>query len=266
MEFPALTQVGANLHCMARRRFFVDEIHHHQAVVSGDEALHLRQVLRAERGQRYELSDGSHVYLAEIVDFRKETVTFEVLEELPQDPDLLRVTLCAALIKFDRFELLIEKATELGATTVVPFAAIRSEKGLEKAVPKRRDRWQRIAMEAAKQCHRVNAPEVADLASWREVLAEQARLRYFLDEEGKQPILSALPPLAERPQGAELTVLVGPEGGWDARERQQALAAGFVSASLGRRILRAETAAIAALTALQLAWEQALSANSLSDD
>ncbi|MCW5964671.1 MAG: 16S rRNA (uracil(1498)-N(3))-methyltransferase [Bryobacterales bacterium] len=251
---------------MARRRFFVDEIHHRQAVVSGEEALHMRQVFRAERGQRYELSDGVRVFLAEIVDFRKETVTFDVLEEIPQAPDLLRVSICAALIKFDRFELLIEKATELGATKVVPFAAIRSEKGMEKAVPKRRERWQRIAMEAAKQCHRVNAPEVAELASWRRMLAEPAGLRYFLDEEGEQPILSALPPLAERTQGTEVTVLVGPEGGWDPRERQQALDAGFVSLSLGRRILRAETAAIAALSALQLAWEQALSANTLSGD
>lgn len=244
---------------MARRRFFVDHIHHRQAIVSGAEALHLRQVLRVERGQRYELSDETCVYLAEVVDFRKETVTFEILEEIPQPPDLLRVRLCVAIIKFDRLELLIEKATELGASQVVPFAAIRSERGLEKAVAKRRERWQRIAMEAAKQCHRVHPPDICELTTWRDVLSSASGLRYFLDEDGGEPMLAALPRLTKRTPGTEVTLLIGPEGGWDPRERDQAIAAGFVSLSLGRRILRAETAAIAALSGLQLSWEEAVS-------
>lgn len=242
---------------MARRRFFVDEIYSHQAIVSGEEAQHLRQVLRAEKGQRYELSDGARVFLAEITDFRKDMVTFRVLDEIPQSPDLLHLTLCAALIKFDRFELLVEKATELGASLIVPFAAIRSERGLEKAADKRRERWQRIAMEAAKQCHRVAPPEVAALMSLGEMLGQPGTLRYLLDEGGGYPLFDILPLTANRTQGERITLLVGPEGGWDPRERQQARDAGFVSLSLGRRILRTETAAISALSAIQLAWEQA---------
>lgn len=243
---------------MARRRFFVDGIHHGTAVASGEEALHLRQVLRAERGQRYEISDGERVYLAEIEEFRKQTVTFRVLEELPQPGILLGITLGVALIKFDRLELLIEKATELGVSRILVFPAIRSEKGLEKAVPKRLERWRRIAQEAAKQSHRVRAPEISEAPNLAAICNDAKGLRLLLDEQGATPILSAIPPLTERTQGAEATLLLGPEGGWDPREREEALASGFVSSWLGQRILRAETAAMAALSVLQFSWDEAL--------
>lgn len=244
---------------MARRRFFVDDVHAQQAVVTGEEAQHLRQVLRAERGQQYELSDGQRVFLGEIVDLRKSTVTFRIVEEILQNPDLLHITLGVAIIKFDRFELLVEKATELGVSRIVPFPGIRSERGLEKAVEKRRERWQRIAMEAAKQCHRVAPPVVEELQDLEDLLVGEETARYLLDEAGGKPLLDALPALGGRHEGARLTLLLGPEGGWDPREREQMQAAKCVSVSLGRRILRAETAAIAALAAIQLAWEQAAS-------
>lgn len=246
-----------NLHCMARRRFFVDLIHNGQAMLSGSEAQHLRQVLRAERGQRYEVSDGGKVYLAEIEDFRKGVVTFQILEELPQPPLLLDITLGAAIIKFERFELIVEKATELGVSTIIPFAAVRSERGLEKAVPKRLERWRRIATEAAKQSHRVNPPQIVLPQPLRELLSQSAGLRLCLDELADRPILSAFPPPAERTQGSKVFLLLGPEGGWDPREREAISRAGFVSLSLGKQILRAETAAIAALSALQFAWDEA---------
>lgn len=242
---------------MARRRFFVDEIHHRQATVTGDEAQHLRQVLRAQLGQRYELSDGNRVFLAEITEFRKGIITFDIVDEIPQPPDLLNVVLAVALIKFDRMELLIEKATELGVSRIECFIAIRSDRGLIKAVPKRMERWRRIAAEAAKQCHRVQPPGLMDLSTWGQVLAPTAGLRLFLDEAGRVPFLRGLPPVTERTQGATVNLLLGPEGGWDPREREQAVTAGFSPLSLGRNILRAETAATAALAALQLAWEEA---------
>ncbi|MCU0227089.1 MAG: 16S rRNA (uracil(1498)-N(3))-methyltransferase [Bryobacterales bacterium] len=242
---------------MARRRFFVDEVHAQQAVLTGEEAQHLRQVLRAEHGQRYELSDGNKVLLGEIVHLRKDTVIFRVVEEIPQEPDLLDLTLGTALIKFDRFELLVEKATELGVSRIVPFPAIRSERGLEKAVEKRRDRWQRIALEAAKQCHRVAPPDVGPLQRFEGLLKPDEGFCFLLDESGGQVLLDGLPVVGERKPGQRVTLLVGPEGGWDPRERESAQAAGFLSVSLGRRILRTETAAAAAVSAIQLAWEQA---------
>jgi 16S rRNA (uracil1498-N3)-methyltransferase len=243
---------------MARRRFFVDEVHHGKAIATGDEAQHLRQVLRAELRQRYELSDGERVYLAEIEEFRKQTVTFRILEELPQPKELIHVTLAVALIKFDRLELMLEKATELGVSRIVVFPAVRSERGLEKAVPKRMERWQRISMEAAKQSHRVRGTEIEEAPNLAAICRIPNDLKFLLDEQGGAPILSAMPPIAKRTQGTTATLLLGPEGGWDERERQQALASGFVPLWLGQRILRAETAALSALSALQFSWDEAL--------
>lgn len=222
--------------------------------MAGDEVKHLRQVLRAEVGQKYELSDGQRVYLAEIVTFRKSEVTFQVLDEIPQPPLLLDVTLCAALIKFDRFELMVEKATELGVSRIIPTVAERSDFGLDRAVPKRLERWNRIALESAKQSHRVGPPEITGAVSFAAAVKEAKGLRIFLDENETKPLLGVLPPQTERNQGDRLTLLVGPEGGWTDSERQLALDAGFVAVSLGRLPLRAETAAIAALSVLQGAW------------
>lgn len=242
---------------MARRRFFVDEVHHGKAIASGDEAQHLRQVLRAEVGQRYELSDGERVYLAEIEELRRQTVTFAILEELAQPEEALVLTLGVSLIKFDRLELLVEKATELGVSRLLVFPSIRSERGLEKAVPKRLERWKRIALEAAKQSHRVSAPEIEEAAGLEAILSSPKDLGVFLDEAGTVPILNVMPEITKRSQGYRTTLLLGPEGGWDPRERAQVLQAGFSPASLGQRILRAETAAMAALSAFQFCWDQA---------
>src|SRR6202035_5793096 len=99
-----------------RRRFFVDEVRSGRAELSGDDARHLTRVLRVEAGQRYEISDNRHVYLAEIETARKENVVFRTLEKFPEAAPSARLELFAALIKFDRFEWIVEKATELGVT------------------------------------------------------------------------------------------------------------------------------------------------------
>src|SRR5579872_1410903 len=116
-----------------RRRFFVDQVRNGHAEIAGDDARHLTRVLRVEVGQRYEISDNRSVYLAEIETARKEQVIFRTLEKLETPARGPRLVLCAALIKFDRFEWMIEKATELGVTEIVPVQTIRSEHGLERA-------------------------------------------------------------------------------------------------------------------------------------
>lgn len=222
--------------------------------MQGEEVKHLRQVLRAEVGQRYELSDGQRVFLAEIESFRKGEVTFQVVDEIPQTPLLLNLTLYAALIKFDRFEWIVEKATELGVSRIVPVVAARTDFGLDKAAPKRLERWSRIALEAAKQCHRVGPPEITEPVSFSQAVSSADGLRLFLDEDCRQPLLRALPVEASRNQGDTLSLLVGPEGGWTDPERKAATAAGFASASLGPLVLRAETAVVAAIAVLLGVW------------
>jgi len=240
---------------MARRRFLVDQIRDGIAELGGEDARHVARVLRAEAGQVYEISDGKAVYLAEVAGVEKDRVTMRLLESVATTVLPVQVTLLAALIKFDRFEWMVEKATELSVTAIVPVNAARSEKGLFEAARKRAERWRRIAHESSQQARRVAPPEIADAAALAAALARAADYRYFLDEEpGAEPLLAAIPPAIQRRDTDCVALLTGPEGGWTSDERGAARAAGWKPVSLGPLILRAETAAITAVGALVQAW------------
>ncbi len=227
---------------MARRRFFVDTIRGGQAELSGDEARHLTRVLRVEAGQRFEISDNRSAYLAEVVEARGERVVFRVEQPIESTPPPIRVTLCAGLIKFDRFEWMVEKATELGVERIIPVGAARSEKGLFEASRKRSERWERIARESSQQSRRTTLPEILPAARFESALETEGAARLFLEEGTAPPLLRALPDRV-----ASASLLLGPEGGWTERERELAGAAGWTAVSLGPQILRAETAAVAAI-------------------
>ncbi|MBV8897685.1 MAG: 16S rRNA (uracil(1498)-N(3))-methyltransferase [Acidobacteriaceae bacterium] len=240
---------------MARRRFFVPEVRRGLAELSGPDAEHLVRVLRVEPGQLFELSDNRNVYLAEITSARKSSVQFCLLEQLPFPAPSVHVTLVAALIKFERFEWLIEKATELGISVIQPMEATRSERGLAQASRKRSARWERVAREASEQSRRAHLPEIAPVLGFDEALEFAARVRLLLDENPEAPpILHTLP--EERSPEDRVALLLGPEGGWTAEERQAALAAGWHACSLGGTILRAETAALSAVAIIRAAWHQ----------
>jgi 16S rRNA (uracil1498-N3)-methyltransferase len=231
---------------MARRRFFVDEVRRGEAELDGEDAEHLTRVLRAEVGQQYEICDGARLYLGEVVEARKRSVRFRVLEELPAIEPAVRISLLMSLIKFDRFEWIVEKATELGVESIVPVQAERSDKGLELAARKRIERWRKIARAAGQQSHRIRLPEISPPVGLARALVREGR-RIYLEEAPGCPLLN---PKAGEP----VAILVGPEGGWTDRERSQLVAAGWEPASLGPQILRAETAAIAALAVLSHAY------------
>jgi 16S rRNA (uracil1498-N3)-methyltransferase len=222
---------------MARRRFFVPGVRRGVAELSGADAEHLVRVLRAETGQRYEISDNRDVYLAEITSARKSAVCFEVIEKLPPQTELAPVILLVALIKFDRLEWLVEKATELGVAEIRFFEAVRTERGLRQAAQKRMARWEKIALEASQQARRAHLPRLSE-TDWTNALATDG-VKLLLDEN------PASPPL-QKAQGPA-AILAGPEGGWTDGEREQALAAGWQPCSLGPTILRTETAALAGL-------------------
>ena len=220
------------------------------AELIGDAARHLTRVLRVEPGQRYEISDGRAAWLAQIAEARGPRVVFRVIEPVETAELGVHITLCAALVKFDRLEWMIEKATELGVERIQPVDAARSEKGLFQASAKRAERWARIAREAAEQSRRLRAPEILAAVRLEDCLKEPGGARYRL-EEASAPPLPRLLAAAERSE--ELHLLVGPEGGWTPEERVRAAEAGWLPASLGPRVLRAETAAIAAV-AVAAAW------------
>jgi 16S rRNA (uracil1498-N3)-methyltransferase len=238
---------------MARRRFFVDEIRSGRAQIHGEDAHHLTRVLRVEAGQKYEISDNGSVYLAEIETARKDLVSFSVLEKLGSPEPSVRIAVLAALIKFDRFEWLVEKTTELGVDSIVPFLAERSEKGLDRAAGKRVARWRKIAREASEQSRRSRLPSIAEPVSFAEAVKFESDVRLALEEQaGARPILSALP--VDRERGVGVALLVGPEGGWTDRERSVFPHAGWLPVSVGSTILRAETAAIAGVAVIAAAW------------
>lgn len=237
---------------MARRLFFVDEIHSGLAEIRGDDAMHLTRVLRVEEGQRYEISDNRQLYLAEVETARKQLVVFRVVEKLEMRHAPVRMHLLAALIKFDHFEYTLEKATELGVERITPVITERVEKGLDRAAPKRMERWRRILKESAQQSRRWSLPELDHATPLVRVL-DEAGLRYVLEESTAPAILGCLP--AERKSEDFVKMLIGPEGGWADAERQALAASGWRAVSLGPTILRAETAATAALAIVSAAWE-----------
>jgi 16S rRNA (uracil1498-N3)-methyltransferase len=239
---------------MARRRFFVDAVQSGRARITGPDAHHLARVLRVEPGQRFEISDNHSVYLAEVESARKDLVSFVVHEPLAVCEPVVRSTLLASLVRFERFEWIIEKATELGVERIVPLETERTEKGLRKAAEKRLVRWNRIAREASEQSRRARLPEIQDAVALVDALAIDADYRKLLEEaqSAARPMLSVLP--SSRRAGDRVALLLGPEGGWTDRERGLIPSAGWCAVSLGRQILRAETAAIAGLAIINAAW------------
>jgi 16S rRNA (uracil1498-N3)-methyltransferase len=237
---------------MARRRFFVDAVESGRARITGPDAHHLTRVLRVEPGQKFEISDNHAVYLAEVESARKDLVSFSIHEKLASPEPLVRITILASLVRFERFEWMLEKATELGVARVVPVQAERSEKGLEQGAGKRIARWNRIVREASEQSRRARLPEIAAPVVLAGALQVKSAYCYVLEEAEAPPILSALP--AHRDRADSVALLVGPEGGWTDRERAQVAASAWRPISLGPQILRAETAALAALAIVNAAW------------
>jgi 16S rRNA (uracil1498-N3)-methyltransferase len=234
-----------------RRRFFVEKFDDHITLMEGEAAHHLGRVLRAQVGQFYELSDGERVFLARIDDVGREHVKFALVEELPSHQPTLQVTLLLAVVKFDAFEWALEKATELGVTAIIPLAAARSEKGLLAAAQKRSERWNKILLESSQQSRRVRLPILQEVAKPEHAFASNTHgARIMLSE---RPTAQPLRTLLSGQTTVQAILAIGPEGGWTDDEFSAAHSAGFHEASLGKLILRTETAVISALASLNYA-------------
>jgi len=239
-----------------RRRFFVDRFDGRRATLSGDSAHHAGRVLRVAPGQLYELSDGHSIWLARVEAAKRDAVEFSLLEPVEAPATTLVSSLLLSIVKFDRFEWALEKATELGVSEITPLAASRSEKALVSAAPKRAARWQKILVEAAQQSRRLAAPLLHPLArpadAFRTAASADAGavLLFFSESPAALPLRTALEP---RRPASRASLAIGPEGGWSEDESSSALTAGFSEASLGPSILRTETAVAAALAAVAYA-------------
>ena len=223
----------------------------------GDAAEHLGRVLRAELGQLYELSDGASVWLARVESLGmlkrgENRIEFSLVEPVVVPESRLRVDLLIALVKFDRFEWCLEKATELGVANIVPMAAARSDKALVAAAEKRLGRWEKILVESAQQSRRVNAPKFGAVIAAEKAFAAngEAECKILLSERSEaEPLRNVL----RGKTSNSVALAIGPEGGWAETELDWARAAGFAEASLGNLILRTETAVLAALAVVNFA-------------
>lgn len=231
-----------------RRRWIADTytpVHGHpdHAALTGAQAAHLARVLRAEPGQIFDVVAAGFLHRAEVTAVAPDRVDFILHEELESD-HALPLHLYIAVFKFDPFEWALEKATELGVASITPILARRTEKHLGLAAVKRADRWRRILHESSQQSRRTAVPELHDPLPLKAALAAAtAPTRILLSETEQTRTLAEA--LTQPTSG--LALAIGPEGGWTADEMDTFTEHQWTHVTLGPRILRAETAAIAAI-------------------
>jgi 16S rRNA (uracil1498-N3)-methyltransferase len=227
---------------MTRRRWIADRVESDRAWLLGPNANHLFRVLRAKVGQEFDVAADGVLRSAKVVFASHDQVEFELGAEV-ESAALPQITVYLSIFKFDRMEWALEKLTELGVGRVVPMIAQRTEEHLAKAAAKRVERWRKIARESSQQARRIAPPEIADPLALKKAIEKEQGSRIVLAETEDQTTLKAV--LAECPP--PLAFAFGPEGGWSDAELALFNAGGWKPASLGHTILRAETAAIAAV-------------------
>ncbi len=242
---------------MTRRRWIADEVRGDTAALVGEHAAHLARVLRAEVGQEFDIATGEEVRRGTITTISYDRVEFALGTKRYPRPRSMpfaapKITLALAIFKFDRMEWAIEKCTEIGVARIIPVIARRSDAHLATAAVKRRERWQRIVRQAAEQSRRAAPPEVASPVKLKDLVDDGVlatnTLRVVLAESlaGSEEETRLREILQSHSSSNDVALAVGPEGGWADGELEWFRETGWVAASLGDNILRAETAAIVA--------------------
>ncbi len=241
------------------RRFYIEtaDLIGSQAVISGSDARHIKTVLRLKAGDAVELLDGTGVeYTAQITGFLSGTVTLRVLEKriCTTEPHV-KITIAPGMLKDKKMDELVRRLTELGISRWAPFFAARSVPRPDpRRLAARRARWQKIAVEALKQCRRSHMPEIMVPVTFEEILSmtrgSDLKIIFWENQAPDPDTVLSGPALGDK-SCRKIFVLLGPEGGFTHEEIELARSCGFVTASLGPRILRAETAALAAAVMMQ---------------
>ena len=229
--------------------------------ITGADFNHIKNVLRMKEGEVFLVSQGGKSHLCKLKCFDKDVIVAEVLEEDFQDTSLpIEIYLFQGLPKADKLELIIQKSVELGATKIIPVEMSRS---IVKIDSKKKDgktsRWQAIAESAAKQSKRTLIPTVEAPLSFKRALEIAKELDLFIiPYESKNGMADTVATLKRLKPQMKVGIMIGPEGGFDQKEIDEALSAGGTTVSLGKRILRTETAAITAISMLMLYAEACL--------
>jgi 16S rRNA (uracil1498-N3)-methyltransferase len=229
---------------MTRRRWIADEVSGNHAALVGAHAQHLAQVLRGRIGQEFDISTGENLRRGRITSISDDRVEFELKDVIPIAP-VPTMNVVLSIFKFDRMEWAIEKCVELGVSRIVPALAQRTEAHLAKAAQKRVERWKRLALQASEQSRRTTAPEISAPQNLQAAVTTGDGTRLVLAESENEIMLKDA--LQSHPAGGEISLAFGPEGGWTESELKLFKGEGWIAASLGHTVLRAETAVIAAV-------------------
>ena len=233
-------------------RFFIPQLYNEEMTITGVDAKHIGKVLRMQPGDKLQIvSDDGVSSLAEVVAITESTVTVRCLEKLAESHEpAVKITLAQGLAKGEKMDFIIQKAVELGAYSIVPVAMEHSVVRLDGSkADKKVERWQKIAEAAAKQSKRDIIPQVQDVQTMKEMLANNDCKTKIIAYECEDR-MSLKTALREAGRMEDLLLIIGPEGGISEGELVKAREAGAVPVSLGRRILRAETAGLVAMSAI----------------
>lgn len=230
------------------RRFYVkpEDFTDNSALLDPEQSKHMKNVLRLREGVKIRVFNGTgNEFLCEISSSRKNGASLKILEEVsPSAPESqLKLTLAAALLKVDKFELVIQKAVELGVSKLLPITTKRSDVKA-KNVEQKLARWRKIVIESSKQCGRAKLMEIAVPIGFEEFLGSADGSRILFAEKNAEKF-------AEIKRDKKITAVIGPEGGWDDSEIELARKNDFQIITLGGRIMRAETASISIISLIQ---------------
>lgn len=229
--------------------------------ITGGDFNHIKNVLRMSIGEQFLVSCEDISDLCEIESIETDTVVVKIVEENYQSTNLpIKIHLFQGLPKSDKLELIIQKAVELGVATITPVSMKRSIVKIDdKKKKSKQERWQAIAAAAAKQSKRTSVPELCDILSYNEFIARVRELDLLLvPYECAEGMTATKNALQEIKSGMNVGIIIGPEGGFEEKEIEQAVSAGGKVISLGTRILRTETAAITAVAMCMLYSETEL--------
>jgi 16S rRNA (uracil1498-N3)-methyltransferase len=241
---------------MTRRRWIADRWNENSATLLEEQAAHLARVLRAQVGQAFDIVAGHAVRRGVVEKVSADAVEFSLHEEV-EAGESLPLIVGLSIVRFERMEWAIEKLTELGVEQIIPLIAQRSEKHLVQAALKRCERWRKISRESAQQSRRSQVPEISDPMSVKDCITESDdSLRYLFSEEERSRSLweSLMTTDRNAAPSKKMFAAIGPEGGWTSAELSSFAEAGWQSVSLGKNILRTETAAIAVASLIGAWW------------
>lgn len=243
-------------------RFFIEpeQAGKESIFITGSDVNHIKNVLRMKKGEHILLSDGKdREYECEIINLSEEAVEAKILDVFGSSAELpTKITLFQGLPKADKMELIVQKAVELGAFEIVPVSTKRAVVKLDaKKAKKKVERWNTIALSAAKQAKRGCIPEVRPVMTLKEAFAYAKTLdASVVPYENAEGIKHSRDVLNDLKGKGHIGIFIGPEGGFEEQEIKDALELGIEPITLGKRILRTETAGIAVLSILMFSMEE----------